>query len=86
MFFEQITGATKVRDREYCSEVVLWVDKQYEYYRKNGMEISAPEEIQGASYDQIVIAVARKEVADEIKEELCNMGVAKNKILWIRPI
>ncbi len=86
LFFEQITGVTKVQGRKYCSEVVLWVDKQYECYRQNSMKISAPEEIQGASYDQIVIAVARKEVADEIKEELYNMGVAKNKILWIRPV
>lgn len=68
-------------------EVVLWVDKNSNEYKKSGYDVSPPNEIaQVQSYDAVVIAVENDSVAKRISNELHKMyGIAKDKILYSRP-
>lgn len=60
--------------------IVMQVDKSI---RKNG--IQSPDKILEADYDILVIAVGRKSIAMDIKYELINMGINKEKIMWDLP-
>lgn len=64
--------------------MVLWTDKQWERYRMS-IPVSGPEELASHEYDYIIIAVKKKELADEIRRELTGMGIAAKKILWRPP-
>jgi hypothetical protein len=41
-----------------------------------------PEKLKDLQYDNIVIAVSGKAIAQQIKSELIGMGIQKDKILW----
>jgi lipopolysaccharide biosynthesis glycosyltransferase len=62
---------------EYC-RIVLWVDQDYE--QKDG--ISAPETILDTDYDIVVIAVLKKEIMSEIRNQLDYLGVEEGHIKW----
>ncbi len=64
--------------------MVLWVDKQWEKHQMS-IPVSAPEEIASHEYDYIIIAVKKKELAEEIRSELMQKGIAGEKILWRVP-
>lgn len=61
--------------------VVMQVDKNH---KKNG--IQSPYRILESVYDIVIIAVERKSVAIDIKEELISIGVEEEKIIWSSPI
>jgi len=65
--------------------VSMWVDKEYVKYQNQGLPVVALEEVLKTEYKQVVIAVARKEVAIEIEEELVQKGVDRGKIIWLNP-
>lgn len=71
--------------KKYHADIVMWVDKNYRKYREEGLDVQAPEAIAQADYKQIVIAVADKQLAGEMKEVLMEKGIASAKILWICP-
>lgn len=71
--------------KRYHADIIMWVDKNYQKYRENGLNVQSPEDIIQANYKQIVIGVADKQLAGEIKEFLVANGVAPAKILWICP-
>ena len=87
-----IYGAGKV-GRDYYSQlrrysncnIVAWVDKKADKINYPNIDIYNPEIIKRLEYDIIVIAVARKEVYEQIKMELIDMKVDSQKILWITP-
>lgn len=83
-FYRQITGREKVQGNRYHSQVVLWVDQNYEKYQKEGLPVSSPEDAARIDYEQIIIAVAKKEIADSVREMLVEKGVQMRKIIWIR--
>lgn len=64
------------------SAVVAWVDKEYEKYKEIGVPIFPIQAISYLEYDFIIIAVYHENTAKEIMQELKNMGVAGNKLLW----
>lgn len=67
-------------------EVVLWVDKNAESCRRNGLsEVCDISEIDIESRVQIVIAVIAEEVADGIRKELISLGIAEERLMWIQP-
>ncbi len=71
-------------DQEH--EVVLWVDKNVEICRQNGLtDVYGVSAIKVESEVQIVIAVMAKEVAEGIRDELKNRGICGKRIVWIRP-
>jgi len=84
--YRQITGSEKVLGTRYHSNVVLWMDQNYQEYQKEGLPVSSPLEAAGKNYEQLIIAVAKKEAADSIKDMLCKQGVEENKILWIKEL
>lgn len=71
--------------RRKLSELVLWVDKEWEKYRKDYLPVSAPDEIESCAFDYLIIAVRRKDLADKIRQELVDMEIAAEKILWNAP-
>lgn len=67
-------------------EIVLWADKKAEDYQKQGfVNIHCISDIKNVEYDQIVIAVMAKELADEIRTELVGYGFNEEQILWFWP-
>ena len=66
--------------------MLLWVDTNYEKYQREGLPVECPEKISGAAYEQVLVAVAKKELAEEIKEKLNQMGIPGHRILWICPV
>lgn len=66
--------------------MVLWIDKNWEVYKNLYMPVSAPKSIEDYEYDWIIIAVMKKEIADEIRRELVLQGVKDEKILWKAPV
>lgn len=71
--------------KQYHAEIIMWVDKDYQKHREDKLDVQPPENISGTDYKQIVIAVASKKMAEEIKELLVAGGIAPSKILWICP-
>lgn len=80
LLFGQLT-----KGRKYHAEVLLWVDSDYEKCRKEGLPVESPERIPDVEYEQILIAVAKKELAEEIRERLIGMDIPDYRILWICP-
>ena len=67
-------------------EVVLWVDRKAADYQKKGLnQVHDIAEIRKTADEQIVIAVVNGEVADEIFNELEQMGVKRERMIWIEP-
>lgn len=63
-----------------------WVDKNYEKYREAGFDVQPVESIRDREYDNLLVAVMKENVFNEIKEELKDMGVIEDKIVWGRPL
>jgi len=61
-------------------QVVKWVDKN------NYIGADSVESIKEVEFDYVLIAVKQKIMADEIKKELCNYGIEKEKIIWRPPM
>lgn len=73
-----------MEDEEH--QVVLWVDKKAAAYRRQGLtDVCDVSEVVSVPYDQIVIAVMDKALAAVIREELQEMGIAEEKIIWLQP-
>ena len=64
---------------------VLWVDKNWE---KNNADfpVHPVDEIRNTDYDRILVAVAQKELFESIREELLEMDIPEDKILWVYPL
>lgn len=75
-----------VQLRQFGYEVVLWVDKDYRFYRGQGLPVAAPEEMARTEHDRILIAVGREELASQIRAELIEMGCPEACITWKKPI
>lgn len=65
-------------------EVVLWVDKNAAAFRERGItNVHRVQEIEKKSYDQVVIAVMDSVTAKEIQCELEDLGIGREKTLWL---
>lgn len=64
---------------------VIWVDKQYEKYQEE-YPVRSVENLKHTEYDVLVIAIKKRELAEEIKCELIAEGIEESKILWKEPI
>lgn len=74
----------QIQQHRMC-EVSLWVDREWQYCRREGNNVSAMDAIQSCEYDYVVIAVFHSETADSIKQDLIHLGVDEQKILWKPP-
>lgn len=80
MLHQQLT-----QGKQYHADIVLWVDRDYLKYREEGMEVHSPECIRQVVCQQVVIAVANAQTAEEIKESLTIYGIGKARMLWLCP-
>lgn len=71
--------------KQYHADIVLWVDRDYLKYREEGMEVHSPECIRQVVCQQVVIAVANAQTAEEIKESLTIYGIGKARMIWLCP-
>lgn len=67
-------------------QIALWVDEDWKEYARAGLEVSAVENLLGAEYDCVVLAVSDLASADGIRQKLIRMGVADSRILWRAPL
>lgn len=72
---------SQLQRNDFC-HIVAWMDKKKNYY--NELVVS-PDKIRSLEYEKVVIAVKKKEVAEEIIEELMKSGVKRSKIIWEPP-
>lgn len=66
-------------------ELCGWMDKDYRKYQAEELDVQPVEHIRKTEYDYILVAVRKQTVFQEIKEELTNMGIAEDAIIWGRP-
>lgn len=78
-YYEQICS------RHYCA-IDMWVSKSWEMDCANGLPVSPVSDLLKDTYDYVVIAIERENIAEEIRQELIELGVRKEKILWRKPI
>lgn len=64
---------------------VLWIDKAYENFRKQGLQINPPEDIQKLKdeYDVVLIASVTESIVHSMKEYLLKLQVPEDKMLWL---
>lgn len=67
------------------TELVAWVDKEWDKYQSSGVAVQPVQSVENQEYNCVVIAVKKKEVAQEIKQELIASGIAEDKIVWSAP-
>lgn len=77
-YFKQLSLYSKVN-------IVAWVDNEYQNYHYRYCDVCSVQKCIDGEYDFILIAVAKKEVADEIEEGLKEFGIDEKKIVWIQP-
>ena len=77
---------------QYCKilnyEVVVWVDKNWKRYQNQNKEmlpVEGIEKLQTSIFDYLCIAIYRKELVDEIKQELLALRIENKKIVWVKP-
>lgn len=68
----------------YCKNII-WIDKNYKKYQLLGLPVEGQEMIT-ADVEYCVIAIADKNVANQIKKELLDLGIPKEIMVWESPI
>ncbi|WP_273037131.1 glycosyltransferase family 2 protein [Schwartzia succinivorans] len=63
--------------------VAAWIDKKKNFV--HGKKIDRIEVLKNISYDHVVIAVKEKKTAEEIRQELIQLGVDAGQIVWEEP-
>ncbi|MCI8810792.1 MAG: glycosyltransferase family 2 protein [Oscillibacter sp.] len=67
------------------AEIVMWVDQNFEHYRKSGMHVQSPEAIRSFpdTYDFILIAHTLESTAESIRRYLLSLKVPQKKVRWL---
>lgn len=65
----------------YC-EIVLWVDRQYEWWRYLNLPVDDPKSIISVAFDMVVITAENKLVYESMRRDLHNYGVEDSRIFW----
>lgn len=67
-------------------DLVKWVDKRYDFYRKDGLNVYPVESIKTCNWDYIVLAVKYKTKSDEMRDYLVkHFQIENEKIVWVKP-
>jgi len=64
---------------------LCWVDKQYEKYVEQGLDVASVESLDTTEFDVVLIATQHEGLAGQITEELIDRGIPEEKILWKQP-
>lgn len=66
-------------------EIVLWIDNHIPQEPIMERNIESPQCLLDIEYDYVLCAVKKKEIAENMEEQLIHMGIVKSKILWKEP-
>lgn len=66
-------------------EVAAWVDAHPERYQYKHINVYEPDILDSIEFDILLIAVLKKTMADDIRNQLTERGVSKEKIYWSKP-
>lgn len=67
------------------AKVAAWVDKAYEKILDLKDQVQLPDILSKLDFDYLVIAVESEQIAMEIEQDLINMGVSRDKLIWKSP-
>lgn len=72
-------------DKQDLAQNVLWIDMTYENFRRQGLKIDPPKDIQklGGEYDFVLLASGTKNIVDSMKEYMLELQVPEGKIRWL---
>ncbi|WP_019552548.1 HAD-IA family hydrolase [Propionispira raffinosivorans] len=62
---------------------VAWIDKNYILKQQEGLPVEPVEHLNEVEFDQIMIAVLNRKIAEEIKNTLVTFGIERRKIVWV---
>lgn len=82
--YERLTSGKDSLGRNYNKNIIAWADKNDVLVEEYNGPMIKPERINDYEYDQVVVAVAKKEMADEIMDELVQLGIKRSRMIWIR--
>lgn len=68
------------------SNVVAWVDKNYEGIHYSFRKVEAPYILKDIEFDYLLIALSNKKAISEVKEQLINQGIDREKIIDSLPL
>lgn len=69
------------------AKIVGWYDRNYiDIGNYAGIEIQNPEAIGNTISDMVLVAIQNEETARAIKSYISELGVASEKIVWVKPI
>lgn len=77
-FGRQVYGYAKKK-----GVTTLWVDKRYDFYRKQGLDVRPVEELMQESIDHLLIAIIDEETAGVVRTHLTEFGIDNGKIRWL---
>jgi glycosyltransferase involved in cell wall biosynthesis len=66
-------------------EITAWIDRQWRKYQKKGLPVTDISVLDDAAWDIILIAAENSRLVEQIKEELLNLGIPEEKILYKKP-
>ncbi|MEH2952060.1 glycosyltransferase family 2 protein [Candidatus Merdisoma sp. JLR.KK011] len=75
---------TQISKYEKC-HIVCWVDKCFKKMQFPYRKVIGIEDFLKKQYDMVLIAVEKKEIAEEMKQFLMDKGIKENKIIWCKP-
>lgn len=83
-------GAVGVQMYSYVEKIVgkesiSWADRNYKDLRET-VPVINPQEIKNLEYDYVIIAILWAEKAESAKKDLIGMGIAEEKIRWIKEV
>lgn len=68
---------------EYAKEIssdVLWVDKQFEMYQRQGLSVESTDMIYENDFDYLLIAIIDEKTSESIKYDLADNGIEEYRI------
>lgn len=75
---------TQIKSYEHC-EIIAWIDRMFDKYSFEYYKVQPVEILERIDFDIIVIAVSNGQMAKKIRNDLIELGVQSDKILWKMP-
>lgn len=66
-------------------DIVDWVDRDYQNYQREGLNVNSVDQIGKVKFDIIIIAVRSNCLREDIKRDLIEMGIGEEKIYSSEP-
>lgn len=87
-----IYGAGKVGKDYYAQisrcpdcEIAAWIDAEPDQYNYPYSRVDKTDILDATAFDLLLIAVERKDIADEIYDQLTEKGIPSERIFWRKP-